>query len=221
MPRDAYTDIRKAYAKAMGVDVRTAQRHQKAKHPDWQRFLGNCAVEGVKRQADEGAMTPVEAAALGEVSPLAPVEVPSWYAVDDADLSPVQVTEKRAWEAHDRTFRAWQDMQSHHGDKLVSLAYVREIPKLRENWDKARRERERWEVEQRRLIPINEFEAFRTQFIAPVAEMLANLPAELAAVVNPDNPAAARVAITEWLRSKAQRTIEAMLEGSREFAAAA
>lgn len=221
MPRDAYTDVRKAYAKAMGVDVRTAQRHQKAGHPDWKRFLGNCAVDGVKRQAEEGVMAPVEQVALGAVSPLAPAEVPEWYQVPDADLSPVQVTEKRAWEAHDRTFQAWLEMQGHMGDALVKLAYVRELPKLRENWDKARRERERWEVESRRLIPVNEFEAFRTQFIGPLAEMLANLPAELAAVSNPDNPAGARAAITEWLRTKGQRTIEAMLEGSREFAAAA
>lgn len=221
MPRDAYTDLRKAYAKAMGVDVRTAQRHQKGKHPDWQRFLGNCAIDGVKRQAAGEVMAPVEAQAIGEVSPLAPAENPGWYAADDSDLSPVQQTEKHAWEAHDRTYRAWRDMQAGPHEALVALAYVRELPKLRENWDKARREREKWEIEQRRLIPLNEFERFRVEFIAPVAELLANLPAELAAVVNPGDPATARAAITDWLRNKGQRTISAMLEGTSAFAAAA
>lgn len=220
MPRDAYSDVRKAYAKAMGVDVRTAQRHQKAGHPDWKRFLGNCAVEGVKRQADEGVMAPVEAVALGAVSPLAPAEVPEWYQVPDSELSPVQLTEKRAWEAHDRTFSAWLEMQGTMTDALLRLAYVRELPKLRENWDKARRERERWEVENRRMIPVNEFEAFRREFIGPVAEMLSNLPTELAPVANPGDPAGARAAITEWLRTKGQRTIESLLSGAQEFAAA-
>ena len=83
--------MRKAYAKAMGVDVRTAQRHQKAGHPDWQRFLGNCAVEGVKRQDRinwrvrliEGGLTDSERRALAEVV--------------EGDAAPLSEEEKGEW----------------------------------------------------------------------------------------------------------------------------
>lgn len=217
MAKDHLSALRDAYAAARGCDKRTAQRHSKAGHPDWLRFIGQEAAAGVKEKRKGGEANAGQQAALAAVSPFRPVELPAFYDVPDEDLHPVQLSEKRAWQAHQTTFGAWERMQ---GDPMVSLAYVRELPKLRDDFVKARVDRERWELEQRRLVTMSEFERFSSEFILPLAEMLKNLPSELASMVNPDNPAFARSQIADWLRTKAQPQIGAMLRGREEFLAA-
>jgi hypothetical protein len=215
VPRDEYSGLRRAYAAATGVTVRTAQRHQRQNHPDWMRFVGVQASEGVRRREREGAMEPAEATALATVSPARPEERPSFYVEEEEGLSPAQVNEKRAWEIHERTYRTWQDMLCDpRVESVVALAFARELPKLREDYEKARMARERWELETRRLIPLHEFEAFVGTFLVPLAELLRNLPVELPVVANPENPALARSRILEWLRAKAEPQIEGLLAGA-------
>lgn len=215
MPKDEYSSLRRAYAAAMGVTSRTAQRHQKDDHPDWARFLGKTAGDALKR----GAIEPAAATALAAVSPSRPEERPAFYDHADDGLSVEQLEEKRAWEIHDRTFRTWQDMMGDmRTEAVVSLAFARELPKLRENYEKAKSARVRWEVEQRLMIPAHEFEGFVGKFVVPLAEMLKSLPSELAVLVNPDNPGVARERLMEWLRSKMEPAIQGMLKGAEEFA---
>lgn len=215
VPKDDYSGLRRAYASATGVTLRTAQRHQKTSHPDWMRFVGVQASEGVRRREKEGAMEPEEATALATVSPARPEARPRFYEESEEGLSPVQVQEKRAWEIHERTFEIWQGMLSDpRVESVVALGFARELPKLREDYEKARAAREKWEMETRRLIPRHEFEGFVGSFLVPLAEMLRNLPVELPVVANPENPALARLRILEWLRSKAEPRIEALLAGA-------
>ena len=217
MPKDEYSDLRQAYAAASGVTLRTAQRHQRSNHPDWQRFIGVTAGQAVKR----GVVEKAEAVALAAVSPHRPEEAPGFYQEDERELAPPQINEKRAWEIHDRTFRAWREqLDSIKGEPVVALVYAKELPKLREDYEKARAARERWEIEQRRLIPSHEFERFVGQFLIPLAELLKNLPVELPVMMNPDNPAYARERVLEWLRGKAEPQISEMLRGADEFLAA-
>jgi hypothetical protein len=217
MPKDEYSDLRQAYAAASGVTLRTAQRHQRSNHPDWQRFIGVTAGQAVKR----GAIEKADAAALAAVSPHRPEEAPGFYQEDERELAPPQINEKRAWEIHDRTFRAWREqLDSIKGEPVVALVYAKELPKLREDYEKARAARERWEIEQRRLIPLHEFTEFVGQFLVPLAELLRNLPVELPVIVNPQDPNTARNRILDWLRTKAEPQIEAMLAGQKEILSA-
>ena len=219
VPKDDYSGLRRAYAEAMGVTLRTAQRHEKKGDPAWLRFLGVSASEGVKRRQAEGAMVPTEATALAAVSPVRPAEPPEFVDEDDEGLEPVQLNEKRAWQIHDQTFRKWRALLSDPlADPVMPLGFARELPKLREDYEKARAARERWEIEQRRLITRHEFEGFVGQFLVPMAEMLKNLAAELPVVMNPENPGMARDRLVEWQRAKMQPQIEQMLEGAAEFA---
>lgn len=215
MPRDEYSDLRAAYAKATGVTIRTAQRHQSLGHPDWNRFIGVTAGAAVKRG---GVLEKSEVAALAAVSPSRPEARASFYVGDEEGLSPEQVDEKRAWEIHERTFRMWQEMLSDiTGEPAVALAYARELPKLRENYEKAKAARVKWEIEQRRLIPSHEFEKFVGQFLVPLGDLMRSLSVELAVLVNPENPAVARAQITGWLRAIAEPQIQGMLTGADEF----
>jgi len=176
----------------------------------------------VKSLEKTGAMDRAGATALAEVSPFKPEGRPAFADVDERGLSQPQVAEKRAWSIYEETYSQWKDLLSSGmtGNPVIATGIARELPKLREDYVKAKAEREKWEIEMRRLIPVHEFEAFMAQFLLPLAELLRNLPVELPLIANPENPALARERIIEWLRSKAEPQIAGMLEGSTEFLAA-
>jgi hypothetical protein len=222
MPKDEYSDLRRAYAKAAGVNVRTAQRHQKQKHPDWERFIGVRASEAVKSLEKTGVMDRAGVTALAECSPFKPDGRPAFADADEEGLSLPQKAELRAWSIYEETYAQWKECLGGGvtSNAVVATGIARELPKLREDYEKARGVRERWEIENRRLIPVHEFESFVGQFLLPLADLLRNLPVELPLIANPENPDLARSRIIEWLRSKAEPQIKGMLEGSTEFLAA-
>lgn len=220
MPKDEYSDLRRAYARAGGLTLRTAQRHQKQNHPDWTRFIGLSASAAVKSLEKTGVMERAGAVALAEVSPFRPEGAPEF--TDEEGLSQPQIAELRAWAIYEQTYAQWKDLLGSgiQGNPVIATGIARELPKLREDYVKAKSEREKWEIENRRLIPVHEFEAFMGQFLLPLAELLRNLPVELPLIANPSDPALARSRILEWLRSKAEPQIAGMLEGTQEFLAA-
>ena len=206
----------------MGLTLRTAQRHQKGDHPDWLKFIGNTAAEGVARKSKEGgALKDAEAAALGAVSPVSPEDRPSFYDVPDGDLSPTQVAEKRAWDVHDRIYDMWLQMVGDQGpggaNPAVAIVYARELPKLRDDYVKARKDRESWEIEERMRVAMHEVEAFVRDFILPVAELLRNIPSVLPVRMNPDDPGFAREQALNWMRSEAEPQIQSMIDGAQRF----
>jgi hypothetical protein len=222
MPKDEYSDLRRAYAAAGGLTLRTAQRHQKQSHPDWTRFIGVQASDAVRAAEKTGAMDPVGVTALAAVSPFRPEGAPEFVEDDEAGLSHPQKAELRAWKVHEETFRQWQN-ELRKGvtcNSIIATGIARELPKLHEAFVKAKSEREKWEIETRRLIPVHEFESFVGQFLLPLADLMRNLPVELPLIANPENPGLARERIIDWLRSKAEPQIAGMLEGSGEFLAA-
>lgn len=224
MAKDPFSDLRKAYSEATGVSLRTAQRHADLKnpHPDWQHFMQTTAANGAARKHKEGgALTVVEATALGSVSPFRPQVLPAFYDVPDDDLHPVQRLEKHAWKLHSSTFELWEELVANPLDTAIAIVYARELPKLRENYDKARREREAWEVHQRIIVTLPEFQAFQHQFLTPLAELLKGIPTELPATVNPGDPAFARQQLRDWLRDKVNPRIEEMMRAAHELQPAA
>ena len=84
MPKDEYSDLRRAYAAAGGLTLRTAQRHQKQSHPDWTRFIGVQASDAVRAAEKTGAMDPVGVTALAAVSPCRPEGAPEFVDDDEA-----------------------------------------------------------------------------------------------------------------------------------------
>lgn len=220
MPRDEYSDLRAAYAAATGVTLRTAQRHQRQRHPDWERFMGVRASEAVRKLEKTGAMDAAGVTALAEVSPNRPIEVPAFVEEDDAGLHPVQIAAKRAWQVYEQTYESWKGMLGSMSSQPMALVHAKELTGLRADWEKARAALDRWEVENRRLIPVHEFESFVRDFLLPLAELLRNLDVELPLVVNPDNPGLARARLLDWKRTKAEPQIQGMLNGSVEFLAA-
>jgi hypothetical protein len=222
MPKDEYSKLRRAYAAAAGVTIKTAQRHSGKNHPDWIRFMGGRASDAVKELEKTGAMDAVGVTALAAVSPFRPAGAPEFVEDDEAGLSHPQKAELRAWKVHEETFRQWQHelRQGVNCNAIIATGIARELPKLHEAYVKAKVEREKWEIETRRLIPVHEFESFVGQFLLPLADLLRNLPVELPLIANPENPGLARERIIDWLRSKAEPQIAGMLEGSSEFLAA-
>ena len=159
---------------------------------------------------------------MAAVSPFRPAGAPEFVEDDEAGLSHPQKAELRAWKVHEETFRQWQNelRQGVNCNAIIATGIARELPKLHEAYVKAKTEREKWEIETRRLIPVHEFETFVGQFLLPLADLLRNLPVELPLIANPENPGLARERIIDWLRSKAEPQIAGMLEGSGEFLAA-
>ena len=217
MAKDQLSALRIGYAETTGHSLRTAQRHSKSRHPDWLKYIGATAADGVKQKKNEGAMTPAQNQALGEASPFSPLPMPAYYDEPDEDLHPVQRMEKSAWRVHSDTFSMWQEFAGRREDGALAIVYARELPKLRADFDKAQEKRQAWEIQQRNLVTLAEFQQFHTSFIGPISELLKSLPLELASLVNPDNPAFARRQLTHWLRDKAQPQIDSMLQGAEEF----
>ncbi len=225
MARDPLSDLRKAYAEATGVSLRTAQRHADPDnpHPDWLRFTQTTAATGAARKVKEGgALAPVEATALGMISPYRPeTQLPAFYDVPDEDLHPVERMEKDAWQLHEKTFRLWEELVGDPLSTAIAIVYARELPKLRENHEKARREREAWELTQRIIVTLPEFQAFQHEFLTPLAELLRGIPVELPSVVNPENVAFARQQLRDWLVEKVNPRIEEMMRAANELRPAA
>lgn len=215
VPRDEYSDLRKAYAKAVGCTLRTAQRHEGANHPDWQKFIGKTAAAGVRR----GELEEPEAVALSVMSPMRPEERPAFFEEDESRMSREQVQERRAWELWDWAFREWKAYigGGMKADPVVAMGYARALPAFRENYEDAAKKRRAWEIENRRLIQAHEFEAFVAKFLLPLAELIRNLSVELPMVANPDNPNFARERLLEWQRTKAEPLIAELVRGSGEF----
>lgn len=224
MAKDPFSDLRKAYAAATGCGLRTAQRHSDPKnpHPDWLRFTQTTAATGAARQMKEGgALTTAEASALGTLSPFRPAAVPAFYDVPDCELHPVQLLEKQAWQIYSDTYEQWKKSLINPLAPAIDVVYAKQLPVLRENYDKARRERETWEVQQRIVVTLPEFQAFQHQFLNPLAEILRGIPTELPSTVNPDNPAFARQQLRDWLVEKVNPRIEEMLLAANEVRPAA
>lgn len=217
MPRDKYSGLRAAYAEAHGLDRRTAQRHSKNKDPRWLAWIGETAVEGVKRKNSGGTMEKAEATALASISPLAPVRKPSFYDQSDSELDPVQIHEKQAWEVHSRMFAQWEDAVGSPGKDVLAGSLARELPALQSAYWKAVERRTEWEQRQRRVIERHEFDAFVARVIVPMAALLRSLPTELATITNPEKPEYARKQLLDWRRQRAEPHIREMLEGAEEF----
>ncbi len=220
MSRDSLSSLRKAYAEAMGISARTAQRHSKpgdVNHSKWLRFIGEEAAAAVEKKSEDGAISKEGAKALALVSPLAPAELPAFYHVSDTDLSPEQIKEKQAFEIFQRTYQDWADTLDSAGKVQLRVVLLQQLPSLQQNYERAKKAREEWEVKNRYLFPISEFNEFVATYLVPLAEVLRNLKSELPVHLNPENPEYARQKMVEYEADRLGPSIRRLLDGAAEF----
>lgn len=203
----AFAGLIKAYAACMGLSLRSAQRHAVSDHPDWTRYVQGQAVQAVQPQARPA---PQQVAAIASLSPLRPpAEIEVEVEPEMSEPARVLKNTHTMWAEH---FSEWKKALA-QGDAQLALSHAAACVKLRESYDKALQKFSQWEIEQRRLIPVNEFAAMRSEFVIPLGNLLTNMPAELAVAVNPSDPAFALNRITAYLQDRLQPAIHRLITG--------
>lgn len=221
-PKDrAFAGVLKAYANSTGHSVRTAQRHAKSGHPDWKRFSQATMVSAMQKPAHE-PLTAVESTVIAVASPLAPPPPPDSIHLDQSQLPEPEQMRNAAWAMWAEHFAMWRQCLGGtekgtgrviQRDVAMAGAQAGLLMKLRADYDKALQKHTQWQIEQRRLIPANEFHAYRSGFLIPLRNMLANMPAEQAALVNPANQQQAIRGGTEYLLARLMPQIQQCIDG--------
>lgn len=167
-------------------------------------------------------MTTAEVTVLSAASPLAPPPPPDSMHLDQSQLPEPEQMRNAAWAMWSEHFAMWRHCLGGH-EKGTGKAIPRDVAmagaqagllmKLRADYDKALQKHTQWEIEQRRLIPANEFHAFRSGFLIPLRNMLSNMPAEMAALVNPANQQQAIRGGTEYLINRLMPQIQQCIDG--------
>lgn len=201
--------VLKAYALSIGKDVRTAQRHAKSNHPDWQRFTQTTLQSAVAHPPAE-PMTPCEVGVFAAASPLAPPALPADLRAPDSQLAEPERMCKASWQLWNQHYSMWLaclggvDKHGHPipPDQAMACVQANMLIKLRADYEKALQKQQQWLIDTRRLIPANEFAAFRSQFLIPLRNMMDNMPAEAGALMNPQDQQQAIRGGREWLQNR-------------------
>lgn len=182
------------------------------------------AGEGVARQA------PVTVASVTEESAtLGPPTKPDVVEKDDSDLPETGRMLKAAWLMWNEHYRQWHACRGGYKDRMgqtvptdhpMMLMHAKIIIELRKAYNDAFAKHQAWQIDARRLIPVNEFHAFRSEFLLPVTSLMRNSPPELAPLVNPGNQGQAISGAQQWLTSRFMPAVERMLEGLAALAPA-
>ncbi len=216
----AFAAVLKAYASSTGVSVRTAQRHARSGHQDWKRFSQATMVSAVTRSERE-PMSAVEVAVMASASPLAPPELPEAVRRDESELAEPERMLRAAWELWSQHFAMWRQClggkdpktkEDLPRDPAMACVQANMLMKLRGDYDKALAKYTQWQIDNRRLIPANEFHAFRSAFLIPLRNLLGNMPAEAAALVNPRDQQQAIKGGTEYLVNRLYPQIQQCLD---------
>ncbi len=213
-------EVLKAYAASIGATVRTAQRHAEAGHADFERFTRGVVGDAMARKAPE---LPPALVKSSDSSALGPPSPPPEAQVDDEHLSPTGRMLKAAWCMWAEHYKQWNACRGGGGvdamkkpippDHPMMLMHAKLLIDLRKAYHDASAKHQAWQIDARRLIAINEFHAFRSEFLLPVTSLMRNSPAELAPLVNPGNQQQAIRGAQEWLTSRFMPAVDRMLQG--------
>ncbi len=222
----AFAKVVLAYAASAGVSRRTAQRHAGSDHPDWKRFTQNTLVGAIAKSPSE-PMTPVEVQVLTRASPLAPVPLPASVDRPASELSEPEQILRASWDLWSTHFRMWQECLGGHEkgtgralerNDVMACAHAGMLIKLRADYDKALAKHTQWQIDERRLIPANEFHAFRSGFLIPLRNMLSNMPAEQASLVNPKDQQQAIKGGQEYLLARLMPQLRQCIDALEQLA---
>lgn len=203
-PRDPLlAKVKKAFAAAHGCDERTARRHCNKRSEQWQAFLAKMAMDGGIKAVAHQPMSEGEAAAIITVSPAMPTEqvLPPVFDHDSSShLSEVEQMEKQNWVIWRESRKAWETALK-AGDAMNAIALGHACIKAQDAYVKSQKRRMEWEQENRRVVPMSEFQAL-VPVLASVFALMRNMPAELAPTANRSNPEQARAAGNDWLMQR-------------------
>ena len=168
---------------------------------------------------------PVDVAPLpvdAPMSALGPPAAPPEVGIDDENLSETGRMLKAAWTMWREHYRQWNACRGGGVDRLgkpiaadhpMMLMHAKILIDLRKAYNDALAKHQAWQIDARRLIPVNEFHAFRSEFLLPVTSLMRNAPPELAPLVNPGNQQQAIAGAQQWLTQRFMPAVERMLEG--------
>lgn len=208
----------KAYAESIGATVRTAQRHAAQNTDDFQRFTRGVVGDAMVKAPVDVAPLPVDA----PMSALGPPAAPPEVGIDDENLSETGRMLKAAWTMWREHYRQWNACRGGGVDRMgkpitadhpMMLMHAKILIDLRKAYNDALSKHQAWQIDARRLIPVNEFHAFRSEFLLPMTSLIRNAPPELAPLVNPGNQQQAIAGAQQWLTQRFMPAVERMLEG--------
>lgn len=208
----------KAYAESIGATVRTAQRHAAQNTDDFQRFTRGVVGHAMVKAPVDVAPLPADA----PMSALGPPAAPPEVGIDDENLSETGRMLKAAWTMWREHYRQWNACRGGGVDRMgkpitadhpMMLMHAKILIDLRKAYNDALAKHQAWQIDARRLIPVNEFHAFRSEFLLPVTSLMRNAPPELAPLVNPGNQQQAIAGAQQWLTQRFMPAVERMLEG--------
>lgn len=212
----AFAKLVKAYRAASGVSLRTAQRHAAEEKPEWKAFVQGTAMSAGARES--GPATPIEAVVMERLSPNRPPAQCPFGDRPDSELSEPELVLKATREMWQWSFDEWR--ATYRIDVGSALAHMAATLKCREAYERALEKYTAWEIEQRRLIPGEEFTAFRAEFVIPLSNALRGIPQELATEVNPSNPGHARAVLDDFLLNRLSPLIASLIDNLQSYVAA-
>jgi hypothetical protein len=129
----------------------------------------------------------------------------------DSGLPEPLMMERQQWALWVEAARQWE-AAVRENDPQMSIAFAAITLKAREAYIKAMDAREAWEISERRLVPMNEWNAVLQGFVFPISNLLGNIASELCGSVNPEDPDFARGKIQEWLQERMQPRLDSLIK---------
>lgn len=196
-------EAHRRFVAARKCSMRTAQRHSKARTPEWIEFCEVGAGAVAVTVANPGGQV---GGGCGEVElPPAPESVNKPV----SEMTPEEWAEAETWKLLRKNAQTAADSR----DAMEKSAAMRHHAELLTRWQAARRGRQAAEERDRKVVRIEEFYAVKS-VVARVAGLIAALP-ELAPMLNRADPGEARQGLLSWLENQfnpAVRSVEVECE---------
>jgi hypothetical protein len=185
--------LTRAYAKLAGKSLRTAQRERNSNSEGWARFksLHSTPRPGFSDVSPADAPPPPEP--LGE-NPSRP-----------------EIQERDSWRLWCESFAAWMEAVERGDDSVTCSALAQGVSKLRADYDRARLAKEQWQISQRQIFTMAEWNEMLGS-LESIFGLLKSAPDEIALSANPASPATARAAIQRFLSERFEVRAKAILE---------
>ena len=186
-------------------DQRWAQRQCQGNTDEWQRFVASKGARDARLKI------------VGEKPPesLAP---PSSEEIDPSLPEPVYM-ERVHWAMWKAAYLSWRTAT----EEIDEIQYAAMTVKLRESYEKARRDREAWEIAHRRLIDISETREAQTAWLQ-TRNLIDNLPQEFSIMLResglPDDLLeVVRRKLSEWVTGPYQQAFTDVIAKFQQLAA--
>jgi hypothetical protein len=190
-----------------------AQRHAAQNDPEFERFAKGASGEALSRMPAE---------VVHSQGDIAPPALPDELKIADEELSETGQMLKAAWRMWVEHYNQWNYCRGGFKDAMgktvqtdhpMMLMHSKILMDLRKAYNDAFQKHQAWLVDNRRLIPVNELHAFRSEFLLPVTSLMRNMPAEAAPMMNPNNQHQAIRGGQEWLQQRFMPAVQRMLDG--------